>query len=85
MPPYLGAVAATLMIVASLGILWLTREHQHARLFMLWSLGLMISGAAWFLPSESARAFFAVTGAVLLVAAVIPMMLKTWRQASIHE
>jgi hypothetical protein len=44
----------------------------------------MISGVAWFLPSESAQTAFMVAGTALSVAVVIPLMVRTWRQTSIQ-
>jgi hypothetical protein len=79
MPSYVMPAASMLMIVGSLATLWLFRRHEHARYYMLVYSGVAITGAAWFLPSESAHALLAVTGAACSLVGVVLLMLTILR------
>ena len=79
MPSSVMPVASMLMIMASLATMWFVRGHQHARYYMLVYSGLAISGVAWFLPSESAHALLAVTGAGCSLVGLVLLMLTILR------
>ena len=81
----IGPIGGALMIVSSLAMFWAVRGYKDARTFRLLASASLVGGLAWFVPSEPASVLFTLAGAALSVGALITLMIRTWRQASVHQ